>query len=409
MSESEMPAQPVYDLSLPARLRQWHQRYPLSGNPPNALFSVTDDLLQYVISAVRNRPCTPPACSPEAWDQLISSLNSQRILPLMASHVLSWPEACRPPEKILSFFEHSLLSGAARNLLMAHQIDTVLTAFSEEGIPVLLIKGPALARTVYPDPAQRQSSDIDLLVRPDDFLSCEKIMERLGYSSHVRTYDLSRYAFHHQEFLPKKKGALVEIHWMLDFGFGYFPKNVMDTFFARKIHVQSKDLAFDTLHPVDHLQFLIFHNVIHHIHRRLDWIMDVALLTKKFSVPGDWDVFKTSSVAHHIRIPAEIAIQEALLWSGDTLPAGISDFSTWPAPSAQEERLWKYAKVQSVSPRAHLFLLLCGLPGYTEKLKCCGRFILPPPHLMASYRRSKTRWDPALAHLRRWCSIVHYW
>ncbi|HUT38323.1 MAG TPA: nucleotidyltransferase family protein [Methanoregula sp.] len=407
-SVSELPVQSADHPSLLPTLRQWHAVHPLAGNPPNALLSVPDDLLRYVIGAVRNIPCSPPVCSPETWDQCISSLHSHRIIPLMASHVLSWPEECRPPEKILSFFEHSLLSGAARNLLMAQQIDKVLTAFQEAGIPVLLIKGPALGRTVYPDPALRQSSDIDLLIRPEDFLSCEKIMERLGYFSHVRTYDISRYAFHHQEFLPKKKGALVEIHWMLDFGFGYFPKNVMDTFFARKIHVQSKDLAFDTLHPADHLQFLIFHNVIHHIHRRLDWIMDVARLTQNFSVPGDWDVFKTSSVAHHIRIPAEIAIKEALLWSGDTLPAGISDFATWPAPSAREERLWKYAKVQSVSPRAHLFLLLYGLPGYEEKLKCCGRFILPPPHLMASYRRSKTRWDPALAHLRRWCSIVHY-
>ena len=43
-------------------------------------------------------------------------------------------------------------------------------ALEAAGIPSALLKGPALARTVYPDPALRQSVDIDLLVRPGDVL-----------------------------------------------------------------------------------------------------------------------------------------------------------------------------------------------------------------------------------------------
>ena len=407
-SVSELPAQPADHPSLLPTLRRWHAVHPLAGNPPNALLSVPDDLLRYVIGAVRNIPCSPPVCRPEAWDHVVSCLTVHRILPLMASHMVSWPQECRPPEKIMAVFENALLTGAARNLLMGQQIGRVLTAFQEAGIPVLLIKGPALGRTVYPDPALRQSSDIDLLIRPEDFLSSEKIMESLGYSCPARTYHLSRHTFHHQEFLPGKKGMMVEIHWMADFGFGYFPENWLDNFLKRKIHVESKDLIFDTLHPADHLQLLVFHNVIHHTHRRLDWIMDIARMTQGFILPDDAESVKTSFVTHHIRIPAEIAIREALLWSGSTLPAGLTDFATWPAPSAREERLWQYAEIQSVSPRALIRLRLEGLPGYGEKLKYCGRFILPPPHLMTNYRRSKTRWDPALAHLRRWCSIVHY-
>jgi hypothetical protein len=326
----------------------------------------------------------------------------------MASHVLSWPKECRPPEKVLSVFEHSLLAGAARNLLMGRQISQVLTVFQEAGIPVLLVKGPALARTVYPDPALRHSSDIDLLIRPEDFLQCEKIMETLGYSCPARTFHLSRYAFHHQAFLSGNNRVMVEVHWMADYGFGYFPKNWLNNSMERKIHVQSDDLAFDTLHPLDHLQFLVFHNVIQHNHRRLDWIMDVARLVQEFSTPEDWESVKAISVTHHIRVPVEIAIKEALLWSGNTLPASIGDFSTWPAPSAREEQLWQYAGIQSISVRAFIRLRLQGLPGYKEKLKYGGRFILPPPHLMTDYRRSGSRLDPHLAHLRRWWSIIHY-
>jgi hypothetical protein len=405
---TELPSQHEDYTTLPATLRQWHTVHPLAGDPPNALLSVPDDLLQYIINALRNSPCIPPVCSPEAWDHVVSCLRPHWIIPLMAFHMLSWPKECRPPEKILSVFENALLAGAARNLLMGRQIEQVLTAFQEAGIPVLLVKGPALARTVYPDPALRHSSDIDLLIRPEDFLLCERIMEKLGYSCPACTYHLSRYAFHHQTFLNGKNRLMVEIHWMADFGFGYFPKNWLDNSLERKIHVQSKDLTFDTLHPADHLQFLVFHNVIQHNHRRLDWIMDIAYLIQGFSTPDGWKSVQTSSVTHHIRIPIEIAINEAILWSGHTLPSSLSDFSTWPVPSAREERLWRYAEIQEISARAAIRLRLQGLPGYGEKLKYCGRFILPPPHLMTDYRRSQSRWDPYLSHLRRWWSIINY-
>lgn len=402
------PEQPGDHTSLSFKLRQWHSVYPLVDNPPYILLSTPDDLLQYVVSAVRNIPCTPPVCSPQAWDNIVSCLGPHGIIPLMASHMLSWPLECQPPEKILYKFKNALFSGAARNLRMGRQIGEVLDAFKEAGIPVLLVKGPALARTVYPDPALRQSSDIDLMIRPEDFLPCERVMETLGYSCPARTYHISPYAFHHQAFLPGNAGVMVEVHWIADFGYGYFPKNWLDNSRTRKIHVTSKDLVFDTLHPLDHFQFLVLHNLIQHNHRRLDWIIDIAHLVQEFSTPGDWESVQASSVTDHTRIPVEIALKEAELWSGQQLPANVADFSTWPAPSAHEVHLWQYARVQEVSARAAIRLHLSGLPGYGEKLKYCGRFIFLPPHLMSGYRRSKSRLDPYLAHLRRWWSIIHY-
>ena len=201
---------------------------------------------------------------------------------------------------------------------------------------------------------------------------------------------------------------MVEIHWMADFGFGYFPKNWLDNSLKRKIHVQSKDLIFDTLHPEDHLQFLVFHNVILHNHRRLDWIVDISRLIRDFTINDDWKSLERSSVTHHTRIPVEIALKEAILWSGNTLPSKFSDFSTWPSPSEWEERMWKYAAIQETSFLAVFHLRLKRLPGFVEKLKYCGRFILPPSHLMIEYRRSESSWDPYLAHIRRWWSFIDY-
>ncbi len=406
--EPRLHVPPDDHTSLPATLRQWHILYPLVGRPPNALLSAPDELIQYVVAAIRNIPCTPPACGPEAWDHLFESLRPHGIIPLMTSHISSWPGDYRPPEKILSGLKDALFYGAVRNLRMGPQVRQVLEAFNEVGIPVLLVKGPALARTVYPDPALRQSSDIDLMVRPEDFLRCERVMETLRYSCPARTYQISPHAFHHQAFLPGNPGVMVEVHWMADFGYGYFPKNWLENAMNRKIHVQSKDLAFDTLHPQDHFQFLVIHNIIQHNHRRLDWIMDIALLMQEISTASNWKSLQTTSVTNHTRIPVEIALREAVLWSGRPLPTKVADFPAWPAPSAREVHLWQYARIQEVSAWAAILLHLSGLPGYREKLKYCRRFIFLPPHLMTGYRRSQRLFDPYLAHLRRWWSIIHH-
>ena len=56
-----------------------------------------------------------------------------------------------------------------------------LTALAAAGVPVILLKGIAYAGTLYPDPALRPMSDIDLLVRATDFITATRTLQRLGY------------------------------------------------------------------------------------------------------------------------------------------------------------------------------------------------------------------------------------
>jgi hypothetical protein len=57
-------------------------------------------------------------------------------------------------------------------------------------IPALLLKGQSLARSIYPDPALRQSSDIDLLVLPEHIKQLEAVFETLGYSTPAHNFDI---------------------------------------------------------------------------------------------------------------------------------------------------------------------------------------------------------------------------
>ena len=73
------------DPSLPARLREFHQKLPLAGDPPNALLSLPDDR----IPALRNTPVPAPALSLDDWRESRERLAPHGVYPLMACRLQS--------------------------------------------------------------------------------------------------------------------------------------------------------------------------------------------------------------------------------------------------------------------------------------------------------------------------------
>jgi hypothetical protein len=72
---------------------------------------------------------------------------------------------------------------------MERQLREILDTFGRENISSLVLKGPALAWTVYPDPATRPFADIDLLVRPDQYMKARNILNQLGYRSQLDRFE----------------------------------------------------------------------------------------------------------------------------------------------------------------------------------------------------------------------------
>ena len=63
-SERIVPMSPEPpDPSLPGRLREFHARLPLAGDPPNALLALPDDRLLYLAALLRVTPQPAPALS----------------------------------------------------------------------------------------------------------------------------------------------------------------------------------------------------------------------------------------------------------------------------------------------------------------------------------------------------------
>lgn len=390
-------------------VREIHTKIPLEGEPPNAILSLSDDLLCYLIAAIRNIPRTPPDLSIRDWQAFLTLLQSHGITPIITYHVRTWPEECRPPHEIMERLHRIFLFAAANTLRAGRQIQEITNAMEDAGIPVILMKGHALARTVYPDPALRQSSDIDLLVQPHNIPSAEEVLEKLGYACTAKTFYIAQYD-HHEVFCHPDKGLPVELHWIADNAFNLFPEGWLDGAFSRRIPIRTTDLSCDTFSHTDHLLFLVFHNIFQHWSIRLDRVYDISRMMKDYDTPAEWKRLGQLSVEHNIRVPMELAFTISSLWSGSQSSSDpVGNYSVWPKPGDRELHLLKYAAKRRSHLFSNVFLIIQGQPGLLKKLRYIGRFIFPPVPLLAGFRKSVSSSDIPLAYLRRWFSVIKDW
>ena len=108
------------------------------------------------------------------------------------------------------------LASQVRYLTMERQLSEIQDAFNTENISNLVIKGPALALTLYPSAAARPCSDIDLLVSPDEYLKARSVLDRIGYRCGYQRFENFREFFNSEPFSHRTdstKPYEVDLHW----------------------------------------------------------------------------------------------------------------------------------------------------------------------------------------------------
>jgi putative nucleotidyltransferase-like protein len=82
----------------------------------------------------------------------------------------------------------------------------LIHTFKEKGIRPLLIKGIALAYTVYPHASlRRPGNDIDLLVTPEEFLQAREVLLAQGYCCDAYRFEILRELQCEETFTPPER------------------------------------------------------------------------------------------------------------------------------------------------------------------------------------------------------------
>ena len=204
----------------------------------------------------------------------------------------------------------------------------MLDVLGSAGVPCLVIKGAALAYTLYRQPHTRRRSDADLLVRVDDADRVTAVLKAHGY---LRAAEISGdYATSQMHFDrpadPDQRYAL-DIHWRIVNAHAFADAIAFEEFEAARVPVPGWGANAWTLCTPHALALACVHCVAHHPNSHdLLWLWDVHLMV---SAMGEGERAVFVDVASRSNARAVCA---------HTLTASSARFRT-PAAAALIERV----------------------------------------------------------------------
>lgn len=162
-----------------------------------------------------------------SWERWVWMARLERVVPLLYHLVDQVPTDLADDQRN----EASQVQGAvlARCVQLEHHAIAVTEALAARGIRSALLKGGATAHLDYPDPSQREFSDVDLLVDPADRLVATSVVEAAGWKqgyalpsgherfTHAVTFVMGSMELDlHQRIAHRALGLLVPTRDLLD-------------------------------------------------------------------------------------------------------------------------------------------------------------------------------------------------
>jgi hypothetical protein len=209
------------------------------------------------------------------WDFLFAEAARHRLIPLLYHHLHG---ICR--ESALVRFRTSAYAIGATNLWLTTELLKLLALLNDQEIPAIPYRGPTLAVLAYGNIGLRHFSDLDIIIRREDFPKAKDILVSMGYqadpaSEAVKESTFLRYIYN-CDFWNEASETLVDLHWETSPKYLSFPLDFQE---MRK-GLERQTLAGKeilSLKP-EYLLPIICVHCAKHVWGRLAWICDVAAL-----------------------------------------------------------------------------------------------------------------------------------
>jgi hypothetical protein len=147
------------------------------------------------------------------WPGLAETLRTRRLLPTLGPRILELAEG-RAGDGFAAAVESAIDAGRRHGAFLQLVSLRISAMLADAGIRCRALKGPLLGEAIYGDPGRRLSSDIDLLVAPEQLQAAVEVVRGLGYGAptdYVLDDGLPLLHF----VLVHERGELppVELHW----------------------------------------------------------------------------------------------------------------------------------------------------------------------------------------------------
>jgi hypothetical protein len=152
-----------------------------------------------------------PQANDVDWKAVGDLAHVHNLEPLLFWTVSTHEAATDLPVWLKEKWEQAYFEAFLKNEERLHVLEVLLDKWREEGVSVIVLKGPALIGRIYRDPALRPMSDLDILCSEKDLGIVVDMAGKMGYRTGAVGDDpasTQHVAMHHV-----KTGSLLEFHF----------------------------------------------------------------------------------------------------------------------------------------------------------------------------------------------------
>jgi hypothetical protein len=354
----------------------------------------------------RRAPPAPPRDLD--WPTLVDVAVAEDLAPALA-HGLGTAGWAGVPVSARRRLTEALATSRGRHLLMTRAAAPVLRRCADDGVEVIVLKGPTLAESLYPDPALRPCSDLDLLVRPADRFRMDAVLRALGHhrvaDEHSWDFDI---AYDGATVYETPGGVRIDLHWAL-LTEPRFVWNADETeIWARSEAISVEGEPSRGLGREDLVLYLAAHLAVHHTLAGLRRYWDVALLLERWVGALDWETLRARAARWRVRHALFFVLRGARALFHAPVPADVlAALRPGGARAGLLEAIVRRSDDTRLRRLEHLVTLLL----VDRSRDLCGALrhaVLPSASWMRARYGIETASRPALyrAHARRLGGVV---
>jgi Uncharacterised nucleotidyltransferase len=222
------------------------------------------------------------------WSGILRRAWEQDVFPLLYRNLRRLGFPAVPPE-VQTELEAAYRINALRNTLLAEELVRVLTLLHGAGVPVIPLKGVALAEALYGDLTLRFCVDIDILVPRQMVAQSLRLLLANGYRAEFTEQFFAdlllqkdiEYALEREE---RGNSFMLELHWGLLWG-SPFDGDATEELWAEARPKPFGGVPAYALSPEWQLLFLSVH-VSRHQWQGLKWLVDIHEVCSQGGI--DW-------------------------------------------------------------------------------------------------------------------------
>jgi len=344
----------------------------------------------------------------EDWKEFVSSALAERVAPLLCYGFRhrGWP--AEMPEHIRQLLLKEFYNAVANASLMFRELEHVLAELEKNNIQVVLLKGSALALTLYPHIALRPMADLDLLIRLPDLSAAIEVVEAIAY---VPENPPMRRRLHHLFFYETNfRGGdraltQLELHWDLVGGADSRYRPDIDWFWDQTKTIRIGNISTLILSPTAYLLHAAVHVSLKHggEETRLLWLYDLHLLITQCQ-DLDWKLLIKKAKEFHWLPVVEAVLNELTRKFSTSFPAWIFD------ACAHENDTQTRLLVQQMAAARHTrttgMLAHLAFLSRPARIRWLAAVVFPDPEYMRWRYRPRPMWLWPGCYFVRWADMA---